>query len=192
MRVRITGLQRSAVAGLAAVAMLPAVADAATIRVASDGYVSRLGGFDIRDDPRLRNAVRAFGDPDARYNPGGHTEACRVVWRQRGLRMTFSNFGLIPDGRTACHGSYGNAQAMTIRGRAGRVWRTWRGLRLGMTERDLRRRHPAATRHAHGYWLTTVTHPYGGDCPCRAPGLRAKVTDGRVTSLRARIGAAGD
>jgi hypothetical protein len=163
-----------------------------SLHVGSDGEVSAIGDFRIRQDPSLARAQQVFGTPDTRRNPSGAREACSVHWRYAGLKMTFSNFGLIPAGRTACDGEYGSAQVLAIAGDGGRRWRTWAGLRIGMRERAIWRRHPSATRHSNSYWLTTVSRPHGAGCPCPAPGIRAKVKDGRVVSFHSWLGTAGD
>jgi hypothetical protein len=164
----------------------PSVAHGAkTIRFYSWGGIAGLGPWNIGKNPRLGAAVRQFGTPDVRtrlYDGVG----CRVVWRPLGLRILFVNFG----GSDPCHGRSGFAQRMVIRGDGSRQWRTDRGLKIGMREARVPRLHPQAVQHRSGWWLTTYTNHIG---PTRqVPGLVARTTNGRVSSFRAPIGAAGD
>jgi hypothetical protein len=100
--------------------------------------------------------------------------------------MLFANFG----GHAACHGRYGYAQTLVIRGVNSRRWSTDRGLQVGTRDDRIPQLHPQARRHGSGWWLTTYTN-YIGETS-QVPGMVARVTNGRVSSFRARIGAAGD
>lgn len=154
------------------------------LKADSRGLVT-VGGFHPLRDARLRAAIRALGEPTGSSGGG---EACRVRWSNIGLLMLFANFG----GGDACAPDQGYAQVLTIKGSKAGRWQTDRGLRLGHREREIPRRHPDATRHANGWWLATRYLPYGENCPCPDAALRAKVSDGRVSSFRAWIGGAGD
>jgi hypothetical protein len=79
-----------------------------TIRFDSSGRVAGLGRWNVGKNPRLGAAVGHFGEPDVRYEDNG----CRVAWELHALRMLFANFG----GHPACHGRYGYAQTLVIRG----------------------------------------------------------------------------
>lgn len=112
------------------------------------------------------------------------------------MTIYFVNFGVLSDGSvgSACDPETGLAQTAVIKGRAGRRWKTARRLRLGHSERQIRRRHRRATNHRNGWWLYTARTQIG-DCPARGclfPVVRAKVSRGRVSSFRIIIGAAGD
>lgn len=120
--------------------VLPTVARAdQTIRFYSSGHVAGLGSWDVGKNPRLGAAVRNFGEPDVRrivFDGIG----CRVAWNGLGLRMVFANLG----GQDPCHGQYGYAGSLVIRGDGSRQWRTERGLRIGMREARVPQLHPRA------------------------------------------------
>ena len=157
------------------------------LKADSRGLIT-IGGFHPLRDARLRAAIRALGEPSGIAPVGDGSDACNVRWTHLGLLLKFANFGL----GDACAPSQGHAQVMVIKPPRARRWQTDRGLRLGHSVAELRRRHPNATLHPNGWWLATKSVPYGANCPCPEAALRAKVTNGRVSSFRAWIGGAGD
>jgi hypothetical protein len=102
------------------VAIVPAAASARslTIRVNSDGFVSRLGPLHPLRHPFLRDARAAFGTPTSVRASRGE---CRARWAPLRLKTLFTSFGGISD---FC--GEGRLQTAVIRSR---VWRTWKGLR---------------------------------------------------------------
>ena len=181
-------------AALAALTVAASPAEAARplyVKAGAQGVVS-LGGFHPLRNPTLRAAIRTLGEPTGMR--GGDGVACTVRWSDIGLVIYFANFG----GSDACDPGAGLAQSAIIKqSRAAHRWRTDRGLRLGATLTTLRRLYPAAQYHSGGYypkswWLVVGSSPYGQNCPCPNPVLRAKLNHGRVSSFRLWIGSAGD
>jgi hypothetical protein len=154
------------------------------LKADSRGLVT-IGGFHPLKDARLRAAIRALGEPTGTSGGG---DSCNVRWSNIGLLILFANFG----GGEACEPGDGYAQVLVIKGKKAHRWQTNRGLRIGDTVAELRRRHPEATLHPNGWWLATKYIPYGEGCPCPDAALRAKVSRGRVSSFRAWLGGAGD
>jgi len=158
---------------------------------ARPGGVTAVGPFRPAGNPTLEAAVRRLGEPtSARSRFGGN--GCRVGWQPLGLIILFSNFA----GESACDPSEGRAQSLVIRGKRGRQWRTGKGLRIGHSARQIRRRHPSAVRRSRRAWrLVTGRSFIGSDCGgrgCPYSVVGASTSVGRVTELRASIGAAGD
>jgi hypothetical protein len=153
--------------------------------------VSSLGPYRVRSHPSLRSAIGALGDAHRRSRQSGG-RACRGTWPLIGLVIRFADLG----GSDACSPRDGRAQTVAIRGEGGRNWRTSRGLRIGDTVRQIRRRYPSATLHGRRtWWLVTGTTRIGRSCnggPCPYAVLSAVTRDGRVAAFRLRVGAAGD
>jgi hypothetical protein len=153
--------------------------------------VLALGPYRVRSSPSLNSAIRAFGDPSGvRSRWGGN--GCRVSWPLIGLVIQFANFG----GYDACSPRYGRAQSVAIRGMNGRLWRTMRGLRIGQSVGQIRRRHASAEQHGpRSWWLVTGRTFIGPSCgggPCPYAILSASVRARRVSTFRLWVGAAGD
>jgi hypothetical protein len=150
-----------------------------------------LGGHRVRSHPLFSNAIQAFGDP-ARVRSQFGGVACRVSWPLIGVAIQFMNLG----GYHACSPRYGRTQTVAIRGERGRAWRTSRGLRIGHSVRQIRRRYPSASRHGRRtWWLVTGRTLIGPSCnggPCPYPVLSAVARSGRVHVFKLRVGAAGD
>jgi hypothetical protein len=167
--------------------------------ITADRDSQRVGSFDVRKDPTLRGAMRAFG----------RLTSCRLTssissvatWDRLGLRISFATFGGIPPGRTAC--TYRGIHVSWIRA-SGARWRTGLGLHPGDPVAELRRlyprarflRRPIGSWPAPAYWL--VHHRERcviGVCPRpyhQVPKLTATVRDGVVRSLFLPVGAQGD
>jgi hypothetical protein len=143
----------------------------------------RIGDFRTtgRAGSSLGGAIQAFGRPSSRRPFDGRV-GCRVAWAALGIRSIFADLG----GGEACFD--GRVQSLSVRLRA---WRTQRGLHVGDRVSRLRRLHPGATRHRSSWWLYTAISPYG-PTPTRYPLLRARIETGRVRSLTAEVGAAGE
>ena len=167
--------------------VLPASAVAATVELGKTRVV-RVGPLSMTNPDGV--AVReAFGTPNTtseRYN--GTT--CVAQWRGIGLSAILGDLSGAND---AC-GDTGRIQTITIKGQAGgESFHTDRGLRIGQTVTRLRKLYPRAGKHGAGYWLLTGKS-FIGDCPrgCPYAVAEARVTRGRVSSLRLAIGAAGE
>ena len=176
---------------LAAAAVVPSAASAAyTIDTGRVG-VRALGPFDTDHtrtySPTVRAAARALGRPSNVFADG--RGGCIGKWRRLGLRIVFTTFG----GGEICR--FGLAQSFSIE--RSRRWRTEKGLRIRMTQAELRRRHPRADWvddsrfHPDGWWLRSFVSPFG-DGRTREPMLLAAIRAGRVASFEGWIGAAGD
>jgi hypothetical protein len=145
------------------------------------GVVRAIGDFKPARNPRLRAAIRAYGQPTSRRGGG---EICRVRWADLGVRITFQNFG----GVDSCEPSGGLAQKVVVAG--DEPWRTRKGLRLGDGVARLERLYPRATRTSRGYRLARGILPFGTPRPYAV--LGARVPGGRVRAFTLFIGAAGD
>jgi hypothetical protein len=167
------------VAALGALALLPAAAPARslTIRVDSRGFVSRLGPLHPLRHPFLRDARAAFGTPTTVRASRGE---CRARWGRLKLKALFTSFGGISD---FCRD--GRFQTAVVRSR---VWRTWKGLRVGMRSSRIPELHPNA-KFERGKWVLASQSVFGND---PAPTVSAHVRGGRVRALSLFIGAAGD
>jgi hypothetical protein len=170
----------------------PAIADARVFSVqVRDGRVFSLGGFHPTRNAYLRAAVRRFGEPTNRRLRYGGT-ACLVEWRDIGLAMWF---GDLSGAGAACENDGGLADSATIKGRRARPWRTSTRVRIGTPSARVPALNPGAALHGSSWWLATG-RTLIGDCSipsgCPYPVLEARVTNGRVSSLRAAIGAAGE
>ena len=145
------------------------------------GSVRAIGDFKPADDPTLRGAIRAFGEPTSATGGG---EICRVRWAGIGVRIRFQNFG----GRDSCKPRGGHAQKAVLIG--DRRWRTPRGLHLGDRLRKLTRLYPRARRTPFGYRIVAGVLPFGEPQPYAV--LGARIADRRVRAFTLFIGAAGD
>ena len=161
------------------VALVPAAASARslTIRINSDGFVSRLGPLHPLRHPFLRDARAAFGTPTSVRASRGE---CRARWAPLRLKTLFTSFGGISD---FC--GEGRLQTAVVRSR---VWRTWKGLRVGMRSSRIPELHPAA-EFTRGKWVIATQSLFGSE---PAPTVSAHVRGGRVRALSLFIGAAGD
>lgn len=161
------------------VAIVPAAASARslTIRVNSDGFVSRLGPLHPLRHPFLRDARAAFGTPTSVRASRGE---CRARWAPLRLKTLFTSFGGISD---FC--GEGRLQTAVVRSR---VWRTWKGLRVGMRSSRIPVLHPNA-EFTRGKWVLATQSVFGTE---PAPTVSAHVRGGRVRALSLFIGAAGD
>jgi hypothetical protein len=178
-------MRRTAVLVLIALGLAaePAAARSHTINVAGD-HVSGIGDFRPGSDPHVGAAVRAFGRPSVRRETSD--SSCVVRWKRLGLEINFVNLGA--PGFPTCRSDIGKAQSFKVRGK--RV-RTWKGLRVGMRERAVQRRHPSAEFRAGAWWLKTAVSRIGD--PTEFAVVDARIGPrGRVRVIRGWIGAAGD
>jgi hypothetical protein len=179
----------SFLAALAATVLLVPVATAdarsfvlrATGSETSLGSVRAIGDFKPAQNPRLRAAIRAFGQPSGSSGGG---EICRVRWARLGVRIQFQNFG----GVDSCEPRHGRAQKAIVSG--DRRWRTTKGLRIGDSVARLRRLHPDAKRTRRGFRLVEGILPFGEPHPYAV--LGARVSGGEVRAFTLFVGAAGD
>jgi len=168
---------------LAGLVARPAAARTDTINVARD-HVSGIGDFRPGGDPHIAAAVRAFGRPSVRRATSD--SSCLVRWKRLRLEINFVNLGA--PGFPTCRSDIGKAQSFTVRGK--RI-RTWKGLRVGMRERAVQRRHPSAEFRDGAWWLKTAVSRIGA--PTEFAVVDAKIgPGGRVRVIRGWIGAAGD
>lgn len=161
------------------VALVPTAASARslTIRVDSRGFVSRLGPLAPLRHPFLRDARRAFGTPTSVRPSRG---ACTARWERLRLKALFTSFGGISD---FCRD--GRFQTAVVRSR---IWRTWKGLRVGMRSSRVPALHPDAD-FTRGKWVLATQSVFGAE---PAPTVTALVRGGRVRALSLFTGSAGD
>lgn len=157
-----------------------------TIRTDSEGYVTRIGDLrtqGTRMGPRLKHAIREFGQPSSRRSKYGRN-GCEVKWRALKVTALFVNFG----GYRACDLRYGLLQTMTIKGTD---FATTGDIRVGSPTEDIPAAHPDAEFIDSTWWISQAYLPYGGDGG-DVPTVRAIPGGGEVTALSLYIGAGGD
>jgi hypothetical protein len=182
---------RRALIGLALVSALAfAWADAPSEAAAHRSLVILaeyvLAGYKVKRDGTLRGAIERFGA--ARLERLSSGSVCRATWPRLGLVITFYNLA----GRDACAPQYGRFGRAIV---TGRLWRTSLGVEIGDPESLVRRRYPKArfvrsSFYGDGYWLVVRPVPYAANQP--APGLIARVRDGRVSAFVVRYQAGGE
>ena len=124
---------------------------------------------------------KLFGPASSAQQAGPSAQSCVRVWSKLKLEVEFFTFETQPCLR-------GVALIVTVRSRAS--WRTALGLRVGDTPARLRSLYPRARLRGsgsdRGYWLVTrqICAEVGGGS---YPGLLARVRNGRVSALVARI-----
>lgn len=106
----------------------------------------RLGDWRIDRASTLSGAIDAFGEPSTcRVHEPIHATA---RWAALGVTVDLGTLGGLPPGQTGCtapeliHVNYVRVTS--------RAWRTSLGLRVGSTERSLRRLYPRAERNPRG------------------------------------------
>jgi hypothetical protein len=165
---------------LATSALAAAPATAATtyrIGVDSRGFVNRLGPLKPQSAPFPRDARAAFGRPSSQRAGRG---TCTLRWSRLKLKVLFTSFAAITD---FCRD--GRIQTAVARSA---VWRTWKGLRVGMRSSRVREMHRSA-RFERGKWILASQTVFGSE---PSPTVSALVRDGRVTALSLFVGSAGD
>jgi len=156
--------------------------------------VEYLGDFYTRstptNSPTIAKAIRAFGKPSNSFRTS--SASCAVKWRKLGLRIVFVNLG--SPGAPPCGKRVGNAQSFTIQ--QAPQWRTWRLLKIGMPESQIKALHPDARYvtgnrfYPDGWWLRTARNPFGDGS--KYPIVEARVRDGVVVAFEGWIGAGGE
>jgi hypothetical protein len=167
---------------LGALAVPSAASAAFTINVGRFN-VSSIGDFRPSRGDSISAAERVFGPSTSRRQ--NSDSSCRVRWSRLELEILFVSFGA--PGTNLCQGSAAHAQSFKVRGKR---FRTWHGLRVGMREAAVRRRHSGAEFRRGAWWLKTAVSPVGDGSEFAV--VDAKVRGGRVSVLRGWIGAAGD
>lgn len=104
-------------------------------------------------------------------------------WKAKKIVAEFGNLG----GASACQPSEGLVNTMTVRSPG---LRTQNGLRVGQRSSRIAELHPSAVLHNDGWWLYEAFSPIGDGG--YYPLLKAIVSNGRVSALKATIGAAGE
>jgi hypothetical protein len=146
------------------------------------GRVLRIGDFRPQRDATVAAARAAFGRPSS---TGAGRNACPIAWRGIGIRILFANFGA----GSACAPRLGSAQVAVVRGRR---WSTAQGLRVGATPKRLREVYPGADRvGARSYRIVSARRVFG-ESNGRYAVVSARLSDGRVSSFRLFVGAAGE
>ena len=176
-------------AAVASIAIISALAGAGAANAAPSFVVqgdTKLGGFAVKADGSLAGAIRAFGRPRLRHTG----EACVATWALYGLTMSFYNLG----GANPCRPRFGRFSRAIMHGTR---WRTDKGLRIGVSNRLIRRYYPrAAFRRGlrfywpSGWWLVTRRELFGGSGTY--PGLLAETARDIVISFQVRYPAGGD
>ncbi len=147
------------------------------------GRVLRIGGFRPQRNATVAAARAAFGRPSSTSDRG---DTCPIAWRGIGARILFVNLGA---GGSACGSRLGSAQVAIVRGRR---WHTAQGLRIGATPKRLREVYPGADRvGARSYRIVTARNVFGASND-RYAVVSARLSNGRVSSFRLFIGAAGE
>lgn len=180
-------LGAAALCAAAAALAVPAAAPAATdkrITVSSSNELVSVGGFRTGTDPTPAAAIAVFGAP-TRVIKRGDT-SCHYRWSALGMTITFANFG----GGSACAGSLGRAQFIVVGGAAGRGWHTNRGVAIGSTSRQMRRRY-RERRTGRGRYTLVRKRSFIGTSGFQEV-LGANVRGGRVSSFKLTPLAAGD
>ena len=177
---------------LAGVSAPPAAARSYEI-VPGESGVKRIGPYKTKSTrsyrPTIRGAVRAFGRPSSRRRRRG---GCVVKWRRLRLRIEFYNFGGVEPGKTICTDAF--AQSFSAKGRR---FRTWKGLRVGMSRDRMLELHPSAELfkgdryQPRAWWLRQQVSPYGDGTTSYAI-VAARVRRGSVSRLDGWIGGAGE
>jgi hypothetical protein len=182
-----------------ATALLLAGAGSLTIEVPDSGKIVRVGDFRPRQYlgdthfrggvlPIRRNAIRAYGTPDARDAQG-----CPNRWRRLGLRLITADFG----GGPPCAPTT-PVQQIVIRSSR---WRTERGLRVGDSLDRVRELYPELRRFPELYgpapawrydWALVLEPSHVGGPPYLIDRLAATIRQRRVVSLRVSPYGAGD
>ena len=172
----------------------PPAAGARSFTIVPGKYgVKRIGPYKTkgtrRYSPTIRGAVRAFGRPSSRRRRRG---GCVVKWRRLRLRIEFHNFGGVEPGKTICSDAF--AQSFSAKGRK---FRTWRGLRVGMSRDRMLELHPGAELfegdryQPRAWWLRQQISPFG-DGTTSYSIVAARVRRGSVSRLDGWIGGAGE
>lgn len=184
---------------LACVSTNAGAAGPGTLIQASASF-QRLGAFWISDDPTYAGAISALGKASACHLIGGNPDLATAIWRQLGVRMTLVTYGGLPRGKTGCTAP--KQIWIAVVRVTGERWRTSLGLRVGDSERRVRRLYPRATfepgtrGRAGEYWLVTRRSVCMGDCGkarfVTEPRLVAAVKGGRVTSINFVVRAQGE
>ena len=146
------------------------------------GRVLRIGDLRPQRNATVAAARAAFGRPSSSRD---RDSLCPIAWRSVGVRILFANFGA----GSACAPRLGSAQVAVV---SGRRWRTAQGLRIGETPGRLREVYPGADRvGARSYRIVTGRNVFGSDDGPYAV-VSARLSDGRISSFRLFVGAAGE
>jgi len=106
------------------------------------GRPAAIGPFDVRaGNATVSDAVAAFGATDSKTDDG--SGGCDLLWGTLGLKANAADYG----SGDACGPKTGRISSFVIRSPA---FETDRGLRVGMSEAELRQRHPEATTRGPG------------------------------------------
>ena len=110
-------------------------------------WPERIAAWRPLQAPTLAAAVSSLGAPD-RTAPDDGGATCRLSWRDSGLTVTFGSAGADP-----CADDARLLRArISFRGPHRRRWRTFKGLRLGVPEGDVRRIYPLAHKRSSRTW----------------------------------------
>ena len=146
------------------------------------GRVLRIGDFRPQRNATVAAARAAFGRPSSSRD---RDSLCPIAWRSVGVRILFADFGA----GNACAPRLGSAQVAVV---SGRRWRTAQGLGIGATPGRLREVYPGADRvGARSYRIVTGRNVFGSDDAPYAV-VSARLSDGRISSFRLFVGAAGE
>ncbi|MGI8595007.1 MAG: hypothetical protein ACR2ML_11695, partial [Solirubrobacteraceae bacterium] len=161
------------------------------------GRPAAIGPFDVRaGHATVSDASAAFGATDSKTDDG--SGGCDLLWGTLGLKANAADYG----SGDACGPETGRISSFVIRSPA---FETDRGLRVGMSEAELRQRHPEATTRGPGpayfdfdpvtsgslYTIETEQSAIGSTGSVAT--LAALVDDnGRVTALEVSPYLAGD
>lgn len=162
--------------------------------------VIRLGSYRLDREPTYAGALAALGGSSSCALVGGDPSHARATWSALGVVIELRTYGGLPPGKTACKAP-GEMKIHTVRV-VSRRWVTVRGLRVGDSVTDLKKRYPSAKSanplvgwYRRGYWLVTRHiggyEGIGGFRP-DAPVFVAETRDGRIMALVLVVGAEGD
>lgn len=183
-RTRIATLVALALAASLTVAA-PAGAVSYRLGASNTAGVYQIGDWHPNQKPRLDDALAGIGLSTSAVRVG---ESCTVRWNDIGVVGRFATFAAA----NPCTPSAGLADTIWIGGTRSSLWYTGAccgGLKIGDSVGRLKMLYKNTTLHGRVYWLSSKYFPA---FHARLSVLAATVIRGKVTTLRATIGAQGD
>lgn len=163
---------------------LPRVQRLQRLMFQANSMPARIGDFDIlAGDRTIGDAVEAFGEPDSADRSG---VGCVILWRDLGIKANAANLG---EGIRDCSGDSAFIHSFVITSPA---FSTDAGLRVGMSEGELLRRHPRATTRSNGTEPTFDEKPVSSGSLYTIKAAKSPIgTAGFIATLKALVSADG-